>query len=86
MLTSFAVVAFHVTLHTTTPTCANVLQERGGCATVVARLRTTEARGIEGTPEDLNARIEQFGENRFPEPPFESAYRLPPPSHVLPQM
>ena len=48
------------------------LSEAGGTAAILARLRTSEKHGIDGTAKDIENRIQQFGRNKFPEPPFES--------------
>lgn len=52
------------------------LAEAGGTSAFMARLRSSDKTGIAGTPEDVAARVAQFGENRFPEAPFESWFSI----------
>jgi hypothetical protein len=50
----------------------DMLYRLGGGQGICDKLLTDPLRGIDGSLEDLALRREAFGENRFPEPPFES--------------
>lgn len=52
------------------------LSAAGGTTAILSRLKTHDRRGIPGTPEDIADRQKQFGENRFPEKPFESWFSM----------
>eukprot|EP00158_Paraphelidium_tribonemae_P002869 Partr_v1_DN25739_c0_g1_i1_m74936 putative ATPase, Ca transporting, plasma membrane len=52
------------------------LAETGGPEGLCAALASDPVKGISGTKDDLAARVSAFGENRFPEPPFESWWSL----------
>jgi hypothetical protein len=48
------------------------IRGNGGGVGVCAKLRCDPIHGITGSAADMAARQAAFGENKFPEPPFES--------------
>lgn len=54
----------------------NKLAEAGGTESLIRQYGSNATTGIPGTAEDLRGRIMQWGENRYPEPPFESWWAL----------
>lgn len=53
---------------------ANIAAAGGGVG-ICAKLLTDANNGITGDKADMAKRVEAFGENRFPDPPFESTFR-----------
>ena len=52
------------------------LESMGGGPGICSRLITDPTNGIAGSAGDIISRHHAFGENRFPDPPFDSVFRI----------